>query len=123
MLTIPLWVSKVWQFICQHSDLITALTASLSAKEPALHAYKLEYIKPEFIESQPIRSKASITFYNSLHSSNYIKIFIVPCMIYINVLLRTLESWFFTREKKKDKAACMLAVCTLFCWFRGGKEP
>lgn len=71
-------MSKVWpkQFICQHLNIITALTGSLDAKEPALHAHKLEYIKPKFIESGPIRSKTSITFYNSLHSSNYIKIFI-----------------------------------------------
>lgn len=77
-LTSPSSVPKVWpkQFICQHLNIITALTGALCAREWALHACKLEYIKLEFIESPPIRSKTSITFYNSLHSSNYIKIFI-----------------------------------------------
>lgn len=64
------------QLICQRLNIITALTASLDAKELALHAYKLEYIKPGLIETPPIRSKTPITFYNCLHSSNYIKIFI-----------------------------------------------
>lgn len=64
------------QFICQRLNIVTALAASVHAKELALHACNLEYIKPELTESQPIRSKASITFYNSLPSSNHIKIFI-----------------------------------------------
>ena len=77
-LAIPFPAPKVQpeQFICQHLNLITALTASLDAKESALHTYKSEYIKPGFLESRPIRSELSITFYNSLHSSNYLKIFI-----------------------------------------------
>lgn len=74
----PFRGAEVWprQFICQHLNIITALTGSLEAKASALHAHKLEYFEPEFMESQPIRSKTSMTFYNSLHSSNYIKIFI-----------------------------------------------
>lgn len=71
-----MWKVQPKQFICQRLNIIIALTASFNAKELALRAYKLEYIKLEFIESPPIRSKTSITFYNSLHSSNHIKIFI-----------------------------------------------
>ena len=76
--TVPSSVSKVRpkQFICQHLNIITALTGSPNAKASALHAHKLEHIKPGLMESRPIRRKASTTFYNSLHSSNHIKIFI-----------------------------------------------
>lgn len=46
------------------------------AQESSEPARKLEHIKLDSTEPQPIRSEAPTTFYDSLLSSNYIKIFI-----------------------------------------------
>ena len=117
-----MWKVQPKQFICQRLNIIIALTASFNAKELALRAYKLEYIKLEFIESPPIRSKTSITFYNSLHSSNHIKIFICTLHdIYINVLLRTFESWLFKQKKRYSAHGRGRPGCSLSGRFHGGK--